>query len=228
MWSVYALCDLTPEMFPKTSWFGPDLTLVLHDYGTTILFAMGTASVGEALDVVTWPVHLQVRDDALSEVARHATVAESSAMWRMGWRDRDAGAADPRPLTRLGRANLGELRRLYADGDAAGDGPGFFMESALDDGVFYGAYEDGALIAVAGTHVVARSEGAATIGNVYTRRDRRGRGWGRAATDAVLRELADVAVVGLNVRADNTTAIRVYESLGFVRHCLFQEALAIA
>jgi hypothetical protein len=36
-------------MFSKTLWFTPDLTLVLQDYGTAILFATGPGSVREAL-----------------------------------------------------------------------------------------------------------------------------------------------------------------------------------
>jgi hypothetical protein len=44
-WSVYALGDLAPPMFPKTLWFAPDLTLIVQDYGTAILFAMGPGSV---------------------------------------------------------------------------------------------------------------------------------------------------------------------------------------
>ena len=98
----------------------------------------------------------------------------------------------------------------------------------VSDGVFFGVYKGEALIAAAGTHLVAREESAAAIGNVYVRRDRRGGGLGRAVTAAVLHELAGIATVGLNVRADNDAAIRVYESLGFVRHCDFREALATA
>ena len=45
-------------------------------------------------------------------------------------------------------------------------------------------------------------------------------------TAAVIRQLAGIETVGLNVRIDNDAAIRVYESLGFVRHCDFREALA--
>src|SRR4029453_2321529 len=71
VWSVYALGDLAPRMFEKTTWFAPDLTLVLHDYGTSILFAPGTGSVREALDHATSPVHLQVQADALAEIARY-------------------------------------------------------------------------------------------------------------------------------------------------------------
>ena len=95
------------------------------------------------------------------------------------------------------------------------------------DGVFHGIYEGTALVAAAGTHLLAREEGAAAIGNVYTRRDRRGRGLGRLVTSAVLGELAGVETIGLNVRADNDAALHLYESLGFARHCQFYEALAM-
>ena len=62
-------------MFSKCKWFTPDLTLVLHDYGTSILFAHGVGGIREALEHVTWPVHLQVQQDALTEVERYANVA---------------------------------------------------------------------------------------------------------------------------------------------------------
>ena len=85
-WTVYALGDLTPRMFAKCRWFTPDLTLVLHDYGTCILFADGTGSIPEALDHVSWPVHLQVRQDALDAIRAGATVTGERPMLRMAWR----------------------------------------------------------------------------------------------------------------------------------------------
>ena len=147
-------------------------------------------------------------------------------MWRIVWNRASLPAIDPR-VTRLAAADVTALERLYADGESAGESPDFFYPSMVSDGVFFGVYEGDALVAVAGTHLVSREEGAAAIGNVYTRRDRRGRGLGGAVTTAALRELADIETVGLNVRADNGAAIRVYESLGFVRHCQFYEAVAV-
>ena len=96
----------------------------------------------------------------------------------------------------------------------------------VTDGVFYGVYEGAELVAAAGTHLVARDESAAAIGNVYVRRDKRAQGLGRVVTAAVVHELRDFETIGLNVRADNASAIRVYESLGFVKHCDFVEGLA--
>ena len=223
-WCVYALGDLTPRMFGKCQWFAPDLTLVLHDYGTSILFAHGTGSIREALTHVASPVHLQVQRDALEEITRHATVTNERQMIRMVWNGGQT-AIDPGAV-RLTANDVTALLRLYQDGEATGESPDFFYSSMVTDGVFFGVFEGPELIAAAGTHLVALDEGAAAIGNVYTRRDRRGRGYGRSVTSAVLHELRDLETVGLNVRADNAPAIRVYESLGFVRHCEFHEAIA--
>ena len=223
-WSVYALADLAPWMFPKTRWFRPGLTLVVEDYGTAILFAMGPDSVREALECVTGPVHLQVQRDALDEVARHAAVSSPRLMWRMTWTG-DRVAAPGVMTARLDSSDVPALQALYADGESSGESPDFFFPSMVADGVFHGIYEGTALVAAAGTHVLARAEGAAAIGNVYTRHDRRGRGLGRLVTSAVLGELSGIETIGLNVRDDNDAALHLYESLGFARHCQFYEAL---
>jgi len=223
-WCVYALGDLSPQMFPKTQWFTPDLTMVLKDYGTSILFAMGAGSVPEALEHVVWPVHLQVRADALDAVAQHARVESVQTMWRMSWTGNRAVEPDARAV-RLGDADVPAIERLYADGGVTGESPDFFYPAMVGRGVFFGVYESSELVAAAGTHLLSREEGSAAIGNIYTRRDRRGLGFGRIVTSAVMHALAEVETVGLNVRADNAAAIHLYQSLGFTRHCEFFEAL---
>jgi ribosomal protein S18 acetylase RimI-like enzyme len=239
-WSVYALGDLAPPMFAKTLWFEPDLTLLVQDYGTAILFAMGPGSVREALECVAGPVHLQVQRDALDEVARHATVSSLRLMWRMTWTgdlprrsattlQRAKAEAVPSASAvacRLNASDVPALQSLYADGVSSGESPDFFFPSMVENGAFFGIYEGAALVAAAGTHLLSREEGAAAIGNVYTRRDRRGQGLGRLVTSAVLGELAGVETIGLNVRAENDAALYLYESLGFARHCEFYEAVA--
>ncbi len=228
VWGVYALGDLAPTMFAKTQWFGPDLALVLHDFDTSILFAIGTGAVREALDHVRWPVHLQLQQDALDEVARYAVIENQCQMWRMGWNGpATAGRhSTPARTVRLGAADVPALLTLYADGEATGESPDFFYPSMVTDGVFFGVYESDALVSAAGTHLFAPEEQAVAIGNIYTRRDCRGRGLGGAVTRAVLDVVKDCGTVGLNVRAHNHAALHLYESLGFVRHCLFFEGLA--
>ncbi|MDP2055663.1 MAG: GNAT family N-acetyltransferase [Acidobacteriota bacterium] len=232
VWGVYALGDLAPRMFPKTQWFspgfGPDLALVLHDFGTSILFAIGTGAAREALEHVRWPVHLQVQQDALDEVARYAVIENQCQMWRMGWHGPPEGGRhiDKTGAVRLGAADVPALLQLYSDGEATGESPDFFYPSMVTDGVFFGVYDGDALVAAAGTHLFAPEEHAVAIGNIYTMRDRRGRGLGGAVTRGVLDVVKDSGTVGLNVRAGNHAALHLYESLGFVRHCLFYEGLA--
>ena len=128
-----------------------------------------------------------------------------------------------RCTVRLGAADVPALQRLYGDGEATGESPDFFYPSMVTDGVFFGVYEGDALVAAAGTHLFAPEEGAVAIGNIYTMRDRRGRGLGKVVTSAVLATVKDIETVGLNVRADNLAALHLYESLGFARHCQFYE-----
>ncbi len=226
VWSVYALGDLTPEAFAKSRWFGPELSLVYLDYGTCILFSMGGASVAEALAHVTWPVHLQVRAAEMAVVERLAVVARRTAMWRMGWSGDRSGWVDVSAARRLDAAHVPALEAHYADGLESGEAPDFFFPSMVESGVFFGVFEGGELVAAAGTHLYAPAEGVAAMGNVYTRRGFRGRGLGRVVTCAALGGLAELETVGLNVRMDNLPAERIYEALGFRRHCAFFEGLA--
>jgi ribosomal protein S18 acetylase RimI-like enzyme len=59
--------------------------------------------------------------------------------------------------------------------------------------------------------------GAAALGNVATHPSARGRGLGTAACGHLCRllEADGISTISLNVRADNKTAIGVYEQLGF-------------
>lgn len=233
-WSVYALGDLAPAMFAKTQWFGPDLSLVLRDFGTSILFAIGTRGIREALEHATSPMHLQVQRDALDEVSRHADVQDVREMSRMVWHGPPQGGRhihperhlNAGPAVRLGADDVPALQQLYADGDATGESPDFFYPSMVSDGVFFGFYEERQLVAAAGTHLFAPEEDAVAIGNIYTMRERRGRGLGRLVTTAVIEAVKNIGTVGLNVRADNPAALHLYESLGFVRHCSFYEGQA--
>ncbi|MFN0102039.1 MAG: GNAT family N-acetyltransferase [Bryobacteraceae bacterium] len=227
IWSVFALGDLRPEVFAKSLWFTPDLTLVLRDYGTSILFAMGEGSVAEALDHVTWPTHVQVQPRTMELVERLAVVTKRTRMWRMGWSGDRSGWVETAGTRRLRAADVPALLRLYADGERYGESPDFFFPSMVKDGMFFGAFAGDEIVAAAGTHLYAPEEGAAAMGNIYTRRDWRGRGLGKVVTCATLAELAPLGTVGLSVRVDNAPAIRVYESLGFRKHCEFFEGLAV-
>ncbi len=235
-WAVYALGDLSPQLFPHCAWFCPAegqcaVVLLCRAFATPVLFTLGATSlVRRLLDEIGEPreIYLHVRPEIVPIVAEKYRVLHEKSMWRMvlaetrGPKGADAKAA------RLGPADLPALKELYADGNAAGEAPDFF-HAWLEEGVFFGVWEGDRLAAAAGTHLVVPAEGVAAIGNVYTRRDRRGRGLGESVMKAVTRDLLRLKLrtIALNVEQRNAAAIRLYERLGFVRYCAFHEALAV-
>lgn len=235
VWSVYALGDLAEGFFEHCTWYAPAdgepaIAMLFGGFGTPVLFAAGDpAAVAPLLDEVAAPeVYLHVQPEVVPAIEARFRITELKQMWRMAL---DPACYRPAPgadAMRLGCADLDALRRLYGDGDAFGEAPDFFFPEMLADGIFHGTWEDGELVAAAGTHLVAPGEGVAAIGNVYTRRDRRGRGLAAAATTAVVDEVLRLGIptVALNVSRKNETAVRVYERLGFVRHAGFCEGLA--
>lgn len=87
----------------------------------------------------------------------------------------------------------------------------------------------GALLAVGGVHVVAPTEGVAALGNIAVAPEARGQGLGRTLVQHLVARLratlgAD-ATLGLNVRADNTVAVSLYEGLGFTPVADYDEAV---
>ncbi len=54
------------------------------------------------------------------------------------------------------------------------------------------------------------------MGNIATHADYRGKGYGKIVAARVCKSLLnDIDHIGLNVKADNTSAIKCYEKLGF-------------
>jgi RimJ/RimL family protein N-acetyltransferase len=237
-WAAYALGDLTPRHFARGQWHlaeGPAPGLVLlyrGSFASPVLFALGEpAAVGPLLDELgdEPEMHLHVRPEVRDLFARRYRILHEATMWRMVL-GRDPRLPTPPPeIVRLGPSDLPALRELYADGEPAGEAPDFFDPAMLDDGAYFGVREGDRLIAAAGTHLVTPEESIAAAGNVYTRRDRRGRGLATFCTGAVTAEVLrrGVRTIVLSVNRENPAAARVYERLGFARYCTFREGLAI-
>jgi GNAT superfamily N-acetyltransferase len=236
-WSVYPLGDLSPALFGHCSWFRaagptPALALLYRAFTPPVLLTVGDPAalepvLGEIGDLPA--MYLHVRPEIVPLLERRYQVRDRMDMWRMIL-DPAAFRAEPGDdVRRLGPPDLDTLRRLYADGEPAGESPGFFAPSMLAEGVYYGVREGDELVAAAGTHLLAPQEGVAAVGNVYTRRDRRRRGLATRLVGAVATELlsAGVRTVALNVSQANAPAYHVYERLGFVRYCPFVEGLAV-
>jgi ribosomal protein S18 acetylase RimI-like enzyme len=236
-WSAYAIGDLDAEHAPHCSWYSPAdsspaLALVYRGFAPPILFAIGSApAVAGLLGEIDAPeVSLHVRRDALEAMSSVYAVTSRRAMWRMVVEASSFRAADDGEVAALGESDLSDVAALYDDGDRLGESPTFFHPFMLRQGSFHGVREGRDLVAVAGTHLFSAELGVCTIGNVYTRRDRRGRGLAARVTSAVVRHALAHAIptIVLNVTQDNDVARRVYERLGFRTHCEFFEGEARA
>jgi RimJ/RimL family protein N-acetyltransferase len=238
-WAAYALGDLSPGFFEHCQWFGsapnslPGLALLYGAFETPVLFTLGQSEIVQFLldEIPRKPkMYLSIRPEILPLIKAQYRVESEQAMWRMVLELSAFRPVTAERVARLGPPDLPALQGLYADGQATGEAPDFFSSEMLEQGVFFGIYESDELTAAAGTHLVVSAEGVAAIGNVYTRRDRRGRGLARLVTSAVAAELLHrpgLTTIVLNVNQVNSAAIRVYDGLGFVRYCPFYEGLAV-
>lgn len=103
-------------------------------------------------------------------------------------------------------------------------GGSFFLPSLLSVGIFFGIWEEGLLVASAGTHVTSDRYGVAAVGSVITRPSHRGIGLGYLVVVALCRELsARYRTIGLNVAVTNNAAIRIYEQAGFRARFEYEE-----
>jgi ribosomal protein S18 acetylase RimI-like enzyme len=234
-WSVYALGDLAPGFRERAEWRVAEgrsaLLLLYRAFETPVLFTLGAPEDLRPLLAEIEnerQLYLSIRPEVLPLVKERYRVRQETAMWRMTL---DPVGFNPTPApeaVRLGLSDLPALHGLYADGTTAGEAPDFFSADMLEQGVFYGIHENGGLIAAAGTHLVSTEVSVGAVGNVYTRRDRRGQGLAARVTSAVTAELirAGLRTIALNVNQQNAAAIRVYERLGYARYCAFYEGIA--
>ena len=230
---LFHLGDLDPAQWPDTeylAWGEPPAALLLIYHGLSLpaLIVCGDAgALGErfAAALPLLPpagfIHAFSEDLVLLDRVRH--VERHGAFRRMLWMGFPGGGTPPEAARarRLGAADLPQLATLYAESYPEG----YFEPVQLERGLFFGVEAGGELASVAGVHVYSESAGVAMLGNIATRPAQRGEGLGRAATAALVAALASrVRHIGLNVRADNAPALRLYERLGFRTQFLYEEA----
>ena len=238
--SAFAIGHLERELFPHARFWiadGPDGRngVVMHAAGalgrTTVLVG-DPAAIDAALALhpgprrgylaTCAPQHLQVAE-------RVYALDDPLTMMRMtveahSFRPVSEQASDTAQsgLRRMVRADARALNALYA----TGGGPTGYRGEHIERGVYFGAFDDGRLLAVAGTHLVAPHHGIAVVGNVFTHAEARGGGLAQAVTSAVTRELLarGCALVTLTVDPANTPAVSAYARLGYDRGAPIVEA----
>jgi GNAT superfamily N-acetyltransferase len=118
----------------------------------------------------------------------------------------------PRPVKQLTVLDLAALKNLYAQYPES-----TFSSDLFTQGLYYGVYEGERIVAAGGTHVMAPTYRIAVLGNILTAPEARGQGYATAITAALVTKLVkqQFAPIVLNVFEDNSSAIRIYQRLGF-------------
>lgn len=230
LYAAYAICDLDDREFSRTRWgvareAGEPIAVVLEygGYAPQPVFVMGeSAGIAAILRDVIRPrvAYLAALPAHLPALEGLYTVESNAPMVRM-WVDRPSFRPFPGEVRRILPIEAGDLNRLYQLGFTA-----WLPSSALTEGVYYGIWVSGRLVAAAGTHVISREARLGVVGNVLTHVDFRGRGYATAVTGAVTAELLRTCdQVTLNVRSDNPPALAAYRRLGYREHVRFEERL---
>ena len=223
------------SVFRYCSWYAPagdpdTLVLLYRGFMPPILFATGDPAalsrVCAELDAPT--VSLHVLPEALDALPPTYTATDPKPMWRMSVSAASFQPAATDDVAALDISHAAAVAALFTDAREGGEEPPFYRPAMLAEGSFRGIWEGADLVAVAGTHLFSPALGVCTVGNVYTRRDRRRRGLAARATSAVVRHAlnASIPTIVLNVSQTNGAAKRVYEQLGFRVHCAFVEGEA--
>jgi ribosomal protein S18 acetylase RimI-like enzyme len=127
-------------------------------------------------------------------------------------------ASPPRRLEfsniRVERVRRDELEML--DGFYVEHGAEAWTPLQFEAGPFYCVKQDGRIVSVAGVHALAPQ--IAQLGNIFTDEAYRGRGFATACTSTLAKQLsARGRIVSLFVKTENSSAIHLYEKLGFPR-----------
>jgi RimJ/RimL family protein N-acetyltransferase len=224
---AYELGDLDPREAGHTRWFAnePVDAVVLEYRGlatpTVIALADGDPAALHALLAAIAPelpprfyAHLTPGVEAALAPGHRAELLGHHV--KMGLASPVAGAADDPRVLRLGPEHAAEAVAFYA----ASYPTSYFEPVNLERGPYVAIRDDRGIAVIAGVHVYSQVLRVASLGNIATRPDARGRGHARRATAALCRLLEPEAdIIGHNVRLDNAPAITCYRAVGFeVRH----------
>lgn len=243
IFGAYAIGDLEAAQMPYCTWYLAQVTgqaepeallLLYHRLDPPIVLTQGSAAgVAALLQQVDLPARAffsaAVEHQPLLAARFQFDGDELKPMLRMAVSSQAFSPSEALPdgaaLRRLAASDAPAVTALIALGGPFA--PDAFDPVQITEGVFYGAADvTGALLAVAGTHLVSPGRGVAALGNVYTHPQARGRGLASLVSSAVTADLLAAGLqVVLNVNQRNPAARHIYEKLGYVVHGPFLEGV---
>lgn len=222
MWGAYPLGDLDEPWFSRSRWFLSDpeaaTLLLLYEptHGACVITAGAAAGAADLVRAAPLPARFDVHyPDAHAAPLAGLLEGELIPHLRLGLERGDLRVPS-RPagveVDLLAPAEADAAQALY-DAHYPGN---WFDRSRIAEGAYLALRRGGRLVALAGTHVLARGTRVAALGDIVTDAAERGAGLGSFITGALCERLfAEVDLVVLNVASENAAARRAYARVGF-------------
>jgi len=226
---LYEIGDLDDFFWPYTTWYTRDNQVVLLYSGfmPPVLAALSEQPdtladlLRSTLPLLPRKFHAHISGEAAQVLNDSYHLHSYGRHDKMALFDETASDTIDTPnVIALTESNLPELETLYRQSYPGNS----FDPRMLETHCYFGIRQDGQLVSVAGVHVYSPRYRVATLGNVTTHPDFRGRGLGTAVCARLCQHLRQhVDHIGLNVKADNASAIACYRRLGFQRSASYYE-----
>ena len=233
--NIYALGDLDDFFWFATTWYGlrhagelQQVALVYAGPELPIVLAFDAdhaAATAELLRGISYllprRVYAHLSKHAVQALCNDYQIYSHGAYLKLELTEYAAlRVVDATGVVQLGVRDLVAIEALYR-----ASYPGnWFDPRMLETGCYFGVWQDGALVSIAGIHVYSPAYRVAALGNITTHPAHRGRGLARKTTAALCQYLTpQIAHIGLNVHRENRSAIACYESLGFTRIATYGE-----
>ena len=232
---LYALGDLDDFFWPYTTWYAlsdgrrlGQVALLYTGAALPVLLGLADKPLDEMRALLRGILHLLPRRLYAHLSHNLTTVFEEDyhvdshgPHYKMALMDRSCVQhVDTSSAVHLSTQDLPQLETLYRESYPGNS----FDARMLETGLFYGVREGPDLVCAAGVHVYSPLYRVAALGNVTTHPRARGKGWATVASARVCQALmSTVDHIGLNVKADNRSALACYERLGFQRIAEYEE-----
>lgn len=225
--NLYAIGDLDDFFWPYTTWYasidGEQVSQCCLVYSGTSLPTLLSLSAGRLepmrdllqsmLPFLPRRFYAHLSGDLEKAFAGEYQVKSFGNHYKMALLHPDQlDSIDCSKVIPLSSANLDELQAFYHESYPEN----WFDPRMLETGFYYGIRLEGRIASVAGIHVYSPHYRVAALGNITTLPEFRGRGFCTATTTRLCKELLQqVDHIGLNVKANNLSAIHCYQNLGF-------------
>ena len=223
---IYSIGDLDDFFWHNTVWYaskdGDDLQAVVLLYTVPPVPTLHAISekvdpmaelLRSVLHLLPGRFHAHLSPGLAEVFDERGSVESSEKNYKMALTDKSRiPDVDCSQVVCLTAADLDPMLRLYEEAY-----PGnWFDPRMLETGQYFGIRNENRLVSVAGVHVCSQEYKVASLGNIVTHPDYRGNGFAKSATARLCQSLTEtVDHIGLNVKADNTAALSLYEKIGF-------------